>query len=243
MRRGALALRQSLSCARSALLPPRAPALAFRPLPQLATPPLARSLSSSSTPVPDSPAPPPLDSTPPVRGARDDAFLMWESPAYSRFVNMIMKSGKKQTARAILWSTFVRLRDGGHDPQDIFHGALENVRPMLEMRSFRSGPVPFPLNPKRAEGQAMKWIVAAARKRSGASFDRLLAQELLAAHQNKGSAVQKREEVHRTAVANQAAAHFRWRVGSHAPPGSIDMDKKRFRPIGRRSVKRLQGAT
>ena len=88
---------------------------------------------------------------------------------------------------------------------------------MMEMRTFRSGPVPFPLNPKRAEGQAMKWIIAAARKRAGTSFDRRLAQELLAAHQRKGAAVQKREEVHKMAVANQAAAHFRWRW---APPAS-----------------------
>ena len=114
---------------------------------------------------------------------------------------------------------------------------------MMEMRTFKAGPVPFPLAPKRAEGQAMKWIIQAARKRSGSkSFDKKLTEEFIAAYQLKGGAVQKRESVHRDAVINQAAAHFRWRVGSSLPPGSIDMDRKSYRPVGRRAVRRLQGA-
>ena len=95
-------------------------------------------------------------------------------------IAMLMKGGKKETARKILWKTFVRLQDGGHDPQEIFYVALDNVRPMMEMRTFKSGPVPFPLNPRRAEGQAMKWIIAAARKRTGVSFDRCLEEAELA---------------------------------------------------------------
>jgi len=176
----------------------------------------------------------------PVFGAKPTAFLAWEGPIYARFVNMIMKDGKKETARKLLWQTFVRLREGGHDPQDVFYSALDNVRPMIEMRSFKQGPVPFPLNPRRAEGKAMKWIVGAARKRSGTSFDRRLAQELLAAQQHKGAAYGKREEVHKTAVANQAAAHFRWRIGGSRPVGAIDMERKLYRPRGRRMIKRLQ---
>jgi len=179
---------------------------------------------------------------PAVRGASFSAFLAWESPEYARFINMIMKDGKKETARKVLWRAFMRLRDGGHDPQEVFYSALDNVRPMMEMRTFKSGPVPFPLNPRRAEGQAMKWIVGAARKRTGQSLDKSLANELLAAHQYKGSAIQKKEEVHKTAVANQAAAHFRWRVGSSSVPGAIDMGRKEHRPRGRRVIKRLQGA-
>ena len=179
---------------------------------------------------------------PVVRNASPTAFLLWESPEYNRFVNIIMTDGKKETARKVLWNSFKRLRDGGHDPQDIFHGALDNVRPMMEMRTFKSGPVPFPLNPRRAEGQAMKWIVGAARKRTGQSLDKSLANELLNAYQHKGGAIQKKEEVHKTAVANQAAAHFRWRVSSARAPGSIDLDRKPHRPLGRRSIKRLHGA-
>ena len=67
-------------------------------------------------------------------------------------------------------------------------------------------------------------------------------QELIAAHQFKGAAVQKRESVHATAVANQAAAHFRWRSSGALPAGSVDMDRKSYRPVGRRIVKKLQGA-
>lgn len=114
---------------------------------------------------------------------------------------------------------------------------------MMEMRTFRAGPVPFPLNTRRAEGQAMKWLVKAARDRRGtSSFDSKLAQELLAAQQHKGSAIMKREQVHKMAVANQAAAHFRWRAGASRPAGSVDMDRKRYRPQGRRAIKRFQGA-
>ena len=175
-------------------------------------------------------------------GASAKAFMYWESPTYQRFVNMMMKDGKKQTARALMWKTFSRLREGGHDAQEVFYGALDNVRPMMEVRTLKAGPVPFPLTPRRAEGQAMKWIIAAARKRGATSFDRKLAQELIAAHQFKGAAVQKRESVHATAVANQAAAHFRWRSSGALPAGSVDMDRKSYRPVGRRIVKKLQGA-
>lgn len=182
-------------------------------------------------------------SGPAVRDAPEEAFLLLESPKYQRFVNMIMMHGKKQTARKLLWKTMSQLRDNGHDAQEVFHTALDNVRPMMEMRTFKAGPVPFPLAPKRAEGQAMKWIIQAARKRSGGkSFDKKLTEEFIAAYQLKGGAVQKRESVHRDAVINQAAAHFRWRVGGSLPPGSIDMDRKSYRPVGRRAVRRLQGA-
>lgn len=193
------------------------------------------------------PAPTMASGGPAIRDApREDAFLLLESPTYSRFVNMMMKSGKKQTARKLLWQTMVNIRDAGHDPQEVFFTALDNARPMMEMRSFRAGPVPFPLAPRRAEGQAMKWIVQAARKRGGRGgkpFDQKLTQELLDAYQLKGGAVAKREAVHRDAVINQAAAHFRWRAGNdNLPAGSVDLDRKSYRPVGRRTVKRLQGA-
>ena len=179
---------------------------------------------------------------------RDDAFLLFESPTYERFVNMMMLAGRKQQVRKIMWSTMKRIRDAGHDPQEVFFTALDNVRPMMEMKTTNraTGPTPYPINFKRAEGQAMKWIIQAARKRglrNGIKFDVKLTEEFLAAYTLKGGAVNKREQVHRDAVTNQAAAHFRWRVGSgSAPAGSIDMDRKSYRPVGRRSVKRLQGA-
>ena len=180
-----------------------------------------------------------------IDAPRDDAFLILESPRYQRMINMIMMQGKKEIARKHLWEAITMIRDGGQDAQEVFHGALDNVQPMMEMKSFRSGPVPYPLNPRRAEGQAMKWIVAAARGKKGApkrfAFSRRLANELLSAYQNKGSAVQKKEQVHRDAVTNQAAAHFRWRASSASPPGSIDMNRGR-QTMGRRDVKRLQAS-
>mmetsp|Transcript_4200 Transcript_4200/g.9000 ORF Transcript_4200/g.9000 Transcript_4200/m.9000 type:complete len:251 (+) Transcript_4200:17-769(+) len=169
------------------------------------------------------------------------SFMMMDSPLQARFVNMIMKNGKKQVARRILWDAMSMIRDAGHDPQAVFLVALENVRPMMEMRSMRSGQVPFPLNPKRAEGQAMKWLVDAARKRQarGGMADGL-SQELLQAYQGKGAAAARREAVHKAAVANQAAAHFRWRNTSTKDPNAIDMDKETYRPKGRRAIRRLQ---
>ena len=124
--------------------------------------------------------------------------------------------------------------------------AVEHARPMVEVRTQKTrgnAQVPFPLTPKRSEGLAMKWLVNAARNRKqGVSFDVKLFQELRQAAEGKGNAVARRDAMHQLALANQAAAHFRWRVGSAAPPGSIDMDRKQYRPLGRRVVKRLQGA-
>lgn len=179
-----------------------------------------------------------------VHEAPEHASLLFESPVYGRFVNMMMKSGKKQVAQRKLWATVSRLRDAGHDPQAVLYGALDNVRPMVEMKTVpgQKGPVPYPLNPHRAEGIAMKWIIGAARKGGGTTFDARLMRELLAAHQFKGGAMQKRDEMHKTALANQAAAHFRWRAGASRPAGSVDMDRKRYRPQGRRAIKRFQGA-
>lgn len=153
----------------------------------------------------DSPLVGQVSDEPLIRGAGPNAFLAWESPEYGRFVNMIMMDGKKEVARKALWNALMRLRDGGHDPSEVFYSAIDNVRPMMEMRTFKSGAVPFPLNPRRAEGQAMKWIVAAARKRKGQAFEKSLSAELLSASQHKGSAILKKQEVHKTAVANQVS--------------------------------------
>ena len=123
--------------------------------------------------------------------------------------------------------------------------ALANVLPMMEMRNSKAGQgmVPFPLAPRRAEGIAMKWLVGAARKRkANGNMDDRLSNELLQAYQNKGTAVGKREATHKSALANQAGAHFRWRGGAKEP-GAVNMDsRKTFRPGGRRSVKKLQRA-
>lgn len=180
-----------------------------------------------------------------VAAYRPLPFLSFQQPLYERFVNMLMMDGKKQTARKVMWKTFDRIRTTGNDPQVVFESALDNVIPMMEMRTPKSGgqgQVPFPLAPKRAEGIAMKWLIGAARKRNSSStMDARLANEILQAHQNKGTAVGRREAAHKMALANQAAAHFQRRGSSE--PGAVDMDsRKQYRPLARRSIKRFQGA-
>jgi len=177
--------------------------------------------------------------------ANPEEFLVYRQPMYERFVNMLMMDGKKQTARKILWKTFGQIRDRGHNPHAVFEGALANVLPMMEMRNSKAGKgmVPYPLAPRRAEGIAMKWLVGSARKRNASgNMDDRLCNELLQAYQNRGAAVGKREAVHKTALANQAGAHFRWRGGA-LEPGAVNMDsRKTFRHGGRRAIKKLQRA-
>ena len=98
-------------------------------------------------------------------GADEGAFLQSESPTHARFVNMMMMHGKKQIARNILRGAFEMLSSAGHDPQHVFLAALDNARPALEMRTMARLQVPYPLNPRRAEMYAMKWIIGAARGR------------------------------------------------------------------------------
>lgn len=216
----------------------------------LALPPLRRSAgtwsASSVDTVPAVAATSPLqvgaEQLPAIVGADNTAFIISESPSHARFVNMLMKDGKKQTARRVLNGAFDLLRRNGHDPQKIFFTALENARPVLEMKTMSKLQVPYPLGPRRAEGQAMKWIINAARKRgSKGGMSARLQQELLQAAEFKGSAVGRREAVHAAAMANQAAAHFRWRGSSDKAVGAVDMDRKSFRPHGVRAIKRYQG--
>ena len=167
-----------------------------------------------------------------------DPFVYFEDPEYERFVNMMMMKGKKQTSRTILWKAFAQLREGGHDPMPTFRAALANARPMVELRTRRNNQVPFPLTPRRAEGLAMKWLVWSARKRNTRGMAPALAAELLAASQMKGGAVGRRDEMHKSALANQAAAHFRWRGGDGGAAGAIDMEKRAHKPTGRRKMLR-----
>jgi len=175
-------------------------------------------------------------------GADEGAFLQSESPTHARFVNMMMMHGKKQIARNILRGAFEMLSSAGHDPQHVFLAALDNARPALEMRTMARLQVPYPLNPRRAEMYAMKWIIGAARGRKmKGGMKAKLYHELLQAADLKGAAVGKRDAVHNLAMANQAAAHFRWRASSDKAVGAVDMDRKAFRPVGVRSNRRYAG--
>ncbi len=132
-----------------------------------------------------------------------------------RFVNSIMKEGKKQKAEGILYDAFDIIREKlNNDPIETFKKAIGNVQPMLEVRSRRVGgsnyQVPTEVRPERRVALAIKWILTYARDKAGKSMADKLANELMSAANNEGSAVKKKEDVHRMAEANKAFAHFRW---------------------------------
>ena len=133
----------------------------------------------------------------------------------AKLINIVMLSGKKSVAENIVYSALDQVVDRlKGEPIEMLNKALDNVRPMVEVKSRRVGgatyQVPVEVRADRRTTLAMRWIVDAARKRGEKSMDRRLAGELLDAADNKGSAVKKREDVHRMAEANKAFAHYRW---------------------------------
>ncbi len=134
----------------------------------------------------------------------------------AKFTNMIMLSGKKAVAENIMYDAIeiITNRQNVEDPVDFVEKALENIRPVVEVRSRRVGganyQVPVEVRAERRTTLAMRWAIDAARKRSEKSMSAKLAGELLDAFQNRGSAVKKREDTHKMAEANKAFAHFRW---------------------------------
>ena len=137
------------------------------------------------------------------------------SEKLAKFINMVMKSGKKAVAERILYGALdTVLEKKGGDPLEILDQALENVAPMVEVKSRRVGgatyQVPIEVRSSRRQALAMRWLVDAARKRGEKSMDLKLAGELMDASEQRGSAVKKREDTHRMADANKAFAHYRW---------------------------------
>jgi len=133
----------------------------------------------------------------------------------SKFVNVIMTSGKKSVAERIVYGAFsVISKKSGKDPIEVFSSAINNVKPIVEVKSRRVGganyQVPVEVRPARRLALSMRWIREAARKRSEKSMDQRLATELLEAAEGRGAAMKKREEVHRMAEANKAFSHFRF---------------------------------
>lgn len=133
----------------------------------------------------------------------------------TKFMNCIMSDGKKSVAERIVYGAFeVMQKRTGKDPVELFHEALENVRPSVEVRSRRVGgatyQVPVEVRPIRAFALAIRWVVEMARKRSEKTMTDRLAGELLEASQNRGAAIKKREDTHRMAEANKAFSHYRW---------------------------------
>lgn len=133
----------------------------------------------------------------------------------SKFVNVIMTSGKKSVAERIVYSAMNAItQKGGKDALEVFQAALNNARPIVEVKSRRVGganyQVPVEVRPSRRTALAMRWLREAARKRGEKSMGLRLAGELLDAAENRGGAIKKREEVHRMAEANKAFAHYRF---------------------------------
>jgi small subunit ribosomal protein S7 len=133
----------------------------------------------------------------------------------AKFVNMLMKHGKKSTAEKILYQAFDSVNSkSGQDGLEVFKKALENVRPFVEVKSRRVGgatyQVPVEVRPVRQTTLAMRWIIDAAKKRGEKSMINKLAGELVDAAEQKGSAMKKREETLRMAEANKAFSHYRW---------------------------------
>jgi small subunit ribosomal protein S7 len=133
----------------------------------------------------------------------------------TKFINSLMYDGKKAVAEAIVYGALDRIRDKtGQEPVAVFHQAMGNVKPAVEVRSRRVGgatyQVPVEVRHDRQQALAIRWIITAARGRSETTMVDRLSTELLDAAHQRGSAVKKREDTHRMADANKAFSHYRW---------------------------------
>ena len=149
----------------------------------------------------------------PVRVVTPDA--VYKSQVIEKFICRMMVDGKKGVASKIIYSALESVAEkSGEAAIDVFNKALDNVKPMVEVKSRRVGgstyQVPTEIREPRREALAMRWIIAAARARSGKSMAEKLANELLDAYNSTGAAFKKKEDTHRMADANKAFTHFRW---------------------------------
>lgn len=133
----------------------------------------------------------------------------------TKFMNAVMRDGKKSTAEGIVYGAFDRIEEKAKsDPLQLFHDALKNVMPSVEVRSRRVGgatyQVPVEVRPERRQALAIRWIISAARKRNENTMVERLSGELLDAANNRGTSVKKREDTHKMAEANRAFSHYRW---------------------------------
>ena len=133
----------------------------------------------------------------------------------TKFMNNVMKDGKKSTAESIVYGALDVIQERTReDPVKVFKRALENVQPLVEVKSRRVGgstyQVPIEVAPSRRMALAMRWLIAYARSRGGKNMRDKLANELIEASHGRGNAVKKKEDTHRMAEANKAFSHYRW---------------------------------
>ena len=141
---------------------------------------------------------------------------LYASPLVTRFINTVMRGGKRSTAEGIFYGSFDIIKEKtGDDPLQVFKKAIDNVKPSLEVKSRRVGgsnyQVPVEVNPNRRLSLSIRWLVGFARSRGdGKTMQEKLANEFMDASNLRGGAVKKREDTHRMAEANKAFAHYRW---------------------------------
>ncbi len=133
----------------------------------------------------------------------------------TKFMNNLMHAGKKSVAEGIVYGALERVEGKlKREPVEVFHEALENIKPSVEVRSRRVGgatyQVPVEVRPERREALAIRWLIKAARARNENTMEARLAGELMDAASNRGTAVKKREDTHKMAEANKAFSHYRW---------------------------------
>jgi len=155
-----------------------------------------------------------------ARRRRPEKRIILPDPKYgdevlSKFMNSVMLDGKKAVAEGIVYTALETVQTRAKkDPIGVFHDALNNVKPGIEVRSRRVGgatyQVPVEVRAERAQALAIRWLIGAARNRSENTMSARLSGELLDASNNRGNAVKKREDTHRMAEANRAFSHYRW---------------------------------
>ena len=155
-----------------------------------------------------------------ARRRRPEKRVILPDPQYgdevlSKFMNSVMLDGKKSVAELIVYGALATVEQRAKkDPIGVFHEALANVKPGIEVRSRRVGgatyQVPVEVRPERSQALAIRWLISAARARSEHTMSARLSGELMDAANNRGNAVKKREDTHRMAEANRAFSHYRW---------------------------------
>ena len=150
-----------------------------------------------------------------ARSAVNPDFI-YNSQKLEKFINYVMWSGKKETARKVIYRAFDEIKEktGNPNPLEVFDLALKNAGPLVEVRSKRIGganyQVPREVRPERRVALAMRWIRDAARNKKGSPMHLKLAEELILASKNEGSAIKKKEDTRKMAESNKAFAHFAW---------------------------------
>ena len=139
---------------------------------------------------------------------------VYKDQVITKFINSMMTDGKKAAAEKAFYGAMSEIKAQGLDPVETFRTALDNAKPLLEVKSRRVGgsnyQVPIEIRPERRQALALRWLIEFARKRSGKSMVERLAGELLDAANKRGATIKRREDVHKMAEANKAFAHYRW---------------------------------